>query len=61
MTELYAANIVEGVVRQVTVGTAQWCIDRLGGQWVDTPTLVGIGWTWNEVDGFQPPPEPEEP
>lgn len=59
MNETYAANIVGGVVTQVTVGTAQWCIDWLGGLWVDSDTLVGIGWTWDEINGFQPPAPPE--
>lgn len=58
--ETYAAQIENGVVLQVTVGNAEWCIDRIGGFWVDTDTLVGIGWTWDEVNGFQPPAPPEE-
>jgi hypothetical protein len=53
--ETYAAQIQNGVVHQVTVGNAEWCINRLGGLWVDTGTLVGIGWTWDEINGFQPP------
>jgi hypothetical protein len=58
--ETYAAQIQNGVVQQVTVGNAEWCIDRLGGLWVDTGTLVGIGWTWDETNGFQPPAPPAE-
>lgn len=53
--ETYAAEIIDGVVTQVIVGDAQWAIDYLGGFWVDTDSLVGIGWTWDEINGFQPP------
>lgn len=55
MSEVYAAEIVDGVVIRVIVGDASWATDRLGGFWIDTDTLVGIGWTWDEVNGFQPP------
>lgn len=55
MTALYSALIIDGVVQQVIVGTAQWAIENLGGQWVDSDTLVGIGWTWDEINSFQLP------
>lgn len=55
MNETYAAQIDNGVVIQVIVGTAEWANTRLGGLWIDSATLVGIGWSWNETDGFQPP------
>lgn len=61
--ETYAAEIVDGKVSQVIVGDAPWANEKLGGFWVDTDTLVGIGWTWSQQDGFQPPvyeePTPE--
>lgn len=58
MTDLtYAAEIVDGHVARVIVGTAQWAVEHLGGQWVDPPELVGIG--WELVDGHIVPPEPE--
>lgn len=60
MTETYAAQIVDGTVTQVIVGTAEWANDRLGGTWIDTDTLVGIGWTWDETNGFQPSAPPAE-
>lgn len=50
----YAARIVDGVVTQVIVGTAAWAADRLGGDWQDSPTKVGIGWEQHE-DGLRPP------
>lgn len=59
--ETYAAEIVDGVVNYVIVGEASWATERLGGFWVDTDTLVGIGWTWDSTNGFQPPVVIEEP
>ena len=55
MSETYAAQIENGIVVQVIVGTAEWATTRLGGAWVDSETLVGVGWTWDETNGFQPP------
>ena len=55
MSETYAARIVDGEVVQVIVGTAEWATHRLEGLWIDSNTLVGIGWTWDETNGFQPP------
>ena len=55
MSEVYAAQIVDGSVYQVIVGTAAWANERIGGLWVDSDTLVGIGWTWDSTNGFQPP------
>jgi len=61
--ETYAAEIIDGVVTQVIVGEASWATEKLGGYWVDTNTLVGVGWTWDETNGFAPPivEEPSEP
>jgi hypothetical protein len=53
--ETYTAEIVDGSVTRVIVGDAGWAVERLGGFWANTDTLVGIGWTWDEVNGFQPP------
>lgn len=53
--ETYAAKIDNGLVMQVIVGNADWATERLRGFWVDTDTLVGQGWLWDEVNGFQPP------
>jgi hypothetical protein len=50
----YAAQIIDGTVTQVIVGDADWAQSRLGGNWVDTDTLVGAGWTHDET-GFKPP------
>jgi hypothetical protein len=54
----YAAQVEDGTVVQVIVGTADWAQSRLGGVWLDSPTLVGIG--WQVVDGTITPPEPDE-
>jgi hypothetical protein len=54
----YAAQVTDGTVVQVIVGTADWANQRLDGTWVDTPTLVGIGWTY--TDGTFTPPAPDD-
>jgi hypothetical protein len=54
----YAAQVTDGLVTQVIVGDAAWANSRLGGTWVDTDTLVGIGWTYDGT--FTPPPAPDE-
>jgi hypothetical protein len=55
----YAAQVDDtGTVVQVIVGTADWATSRLGGVWLDSETLVGIG--WQVVDGTITPPEPDE-
>jgi len=55
---MYAAQVEDGTVVQVIVGTAGWANSRLDGTWVDSEVLVGIGWTY--TDGtFTPPPAPE--
>jgi hypothetical protein len=51
----YAAHIEHDTVTQVIVGNAAWAVEHLGGQWVDSPTKVGIGWTYTHDDGFRPP------
>jgi hypothetical protein len=56
---MYAAQVTDGTVTQVIVGTASWANQRLDGTWVDTPTLVGIGWTYTDGQ-FTPPPAPDE-
>ena len=45
---MYAAEIVDGMVTQVIVGDAAWAVERLGGTWVDSVELVGIGWTFQD-------------
>jgi hypothetical protein len=54
----YAAELNDNVVIRVIVGTAEWATENLGGQWVDSPTKVGIG--WQLIDGVITAPEPPE-
>lgn len=54
------AKIQNGVVTQVIVcSSPEWASKHLGGQWVCTETLPGIGWTY-EGGEFLPPPTEEE-
>jgi hypothetical protein len=53
----YAAHIEHDTVTQVIVGNAAWAVEHLGGQWVDSPVKVGIGWLL--VDGEIVPPAPD--
>jgi hypothetical protein len=57
MMNTYAAQVTDGTVTQVIVGSAEWANTRLDGTWVDSPTLVGIGWGF--VDGTFTPPATE--
>jgi hypothetical protein len=54
---VYSALIVDALVAQVIVGDVDWANSRLGGTWVGSDELVGIGWGY--VDGQFVPPEPE--
>lgn len=51
---MYAAQIVDGVVDQVIVGTSEWATETLGGHWVDSDDKVGIGWLWDGVSFIEP-------
>jgi hypothetical protein len=51
----YAAQVTDGTVTQVIVGTAEWAASRLDGTWVDSLTLIGIGYTYTPEQGFRPP------
>jgi hypothetical protein len=50
----YAAKIEDGVVVEFIVGTAEWATNNLGGEWHDSQTKVGAGWTWDDDHGFRP-------
>jgi hypothetical protein len=55
---MYAVQVQNDVVMQVIVGDAAWAEQRLGGVWLPSNTLVGIGWL--VVDGqIVPPPDPD--
>lgn len=51
----YAAQVDNGIVVQAIVGNPEWAADRLGGVWHGTDSKVGIGWTYDDTDGFRPP------
>jgi hypothetical protein len=53
---MYAAQVEDGTVVQVIVGTADWATTRLGGTWLPSDVKVGVG--WQVVDGtiIAPPP-----
>jgi hypothetical protein len=54
---MYAAEVKASKIVRVIVGDSVWSAEILGGQWVDSPTKVGIGWPL--VDGEIVPPEPD--
>ena len=56
----YAAHIVDDLVEQVIVGTAQWATDNLGGMWVDSPVKVGVGWQFIDGQIVEPQLDVEE-
>jgi hypothetical protein len=50
----YAGKIEDGLVVEFIVGTAEWATNNLGGEWHDSQTKVGAGWTWDDDHGFRP-------
>jgi hypothetical protein len=55
---IYAAQVDDGTVVQVIVGTADWATVPARWRVARQDTLVGIG--WQVVDGTITPPEPDE-
>jgi len=54
----YAVELSGTLVVQVIVGTAEWAVTNLGGEWVDVygdDHLPGIGWSWSDETGWTPP------
>lgn len=51
---MYAVEIVDGRVERIIVGTAEWAVENLGGQWVDSDVLVDCPGLWDNTNGFQP-------
>lgn len=50
----YAGKVNNGVVVEAIVGTAEWAIANLGGEWYDSETKICVPGLWDEVNGFQP-------
>lgn len=48
--------VVDGKVNSADCGAA-WLTEVLGGVWIESNELIpiGIGWAWDEINGFQPP------
>jgi hypothetical protein len=55
----YAGKVIDGGVVQAIVGTAEWAISNLGGEWHDSDDKIPVPGLWDEEHGFQPMPEPE--
>lgn len=55
---MYAVRIDNGIAVEVIVGSPEWAVENLGGEWVGSEAKVGIGWVWDGHQ-FNPPPEPE--
>ena len=55
----YAGKVENGIVVDFIVGTAQWAIENLGGEWHDSSTNIRLPGIWDETNGFQPMPEEE--
>jgi hypothetical protein len=55
----YAGKVIDGNVVQAIVGTAEWAVVNLGGEWHDSETKIWVPGLWDEVNGFQPMPQPE--
>lgn len=58
---MYAAQVESGFVVQVIVGDAEWASNALGGFWIGSKELVGIGWRLLDGEWIAPPPPVEEP
>lgn len=57
------AKVTNNTIENVIVAdSVQWAIDNLGGEWIEQPEGVGLGWTL-EGDTWVAPPavEPELP
>ena len=55
----YAGKVEDGIVVDAIVGTAEWAVKNLGGEWHDSPDKIWVPGIWDEVNGFQPMPEPD--
>jgi hypothetical protein len=56
----YAGRVNNGVVVEAIVGTAEWAIQNLGGEWHDSETKIRVPGLWDDANGFQPMPAPEQ-
>lgn len=60
---MYAGEVVDGQTIRAIVGTAEWAICNLGGEWHESESKIPVPGIWDELNGFQaislPSPEPE--
>lgn len=56
MDPTYAGKIENGIVVQAIVGTADWAIENLGGEWHDSLEKIPVPGIWDSINGFQPMP-----
>ena len=56
------AKIENGLVTQIIVcNDVNWANDRLGGTWIACDNAVGIGFSYSDENGFEPPIQEESP
>ncbi len=55
MEPTYAGRIENGVVVDAIVGTAEWAIANIGGEWHDSTERIYLPGIWDEEHGFRPP------
>ena len=53
---MYAIKLKDGCVQQVIVGSSSWAVDNIGGEWIDSDVVVGIGWMWDGQSFVCPEP-----
>jgi hypothetical protein len=56
----YAGKVEDGIVVEAIVGAAEWAESNLGGVWHDSDDKISVPGLWDETNGFQPMPAPDE-
>lgn len=60
MIPTYAGKVENGVVVDAIVGTSEWAITNLGGEWYDSAERIYLPGIWDIEYGFRPtPPSPD--
>lgn len=50
----YAGEIIDGKTVRSIVGTSEWAIENLGGEWHDSESKIPMPGTWDADYGFRP-------
>lgn len=50
----YAGEVVDGQTVQAIVGTAEWAVENLGGEWHDSENKIPVPGIWDAEHGFRP-------